>query len=522
MGVLRNVILTLAALLTGGCAALPPRGDVPVAQALRAEDTAATRLGRVAAASVPPDAAGPDGFRLLPTGEYAFDARAALGEAAERSIDAQYYHVHDDTAGVAFLRALRDAARRGVRVRLLVDDFYAGEVYQLLIALNTEPHAEVRTFNPLLHRWGSPLMRLLKSWPEFDRVNRRMHNKLFVADNQVAIYGGRNVADEYFMRSGEANFVDLDILAVGPQVKALSAAFDAYWNSEHAWPVDRVPGSGRRHEYERTLFERRTAELPLQMEMAPRDPLGQTSVRAQLSEGVLRMRWGHASVQADPPGKITEPVVLNQPSAAMRAKLELIGRAESEVIIVNPYFLPGEVGMGMMAAAAKRGIRGLIFTNSLASTDVPLVHRAYARYRVAMARLGMQLLELNPGQLQRSGDYGNFGRSVARLHVKAAAIDRRWLLVGSVNLDGRSAILNTELSVNIDCPPLVADAIAALGAPPWRTMFSLNLADDGQTLRWREIEADGRIRTHDDEPHDDAWQRLVHWFQSLLVREEQL
>ncbi len=517
-----STCLLSLALVLGGCGTLPAREPLPVTQAVAPAEVAATTLARVATASIPAEAQGLSGFRLLPTGEYAFDARAALAEAAQRSIDAQYYHVHDDTAGVGFLRSLRDAARRGVRVRLLVDDYHAGEVFNLLIALNAEPAAEVRLFNPLLRRSGSPLARLLWSWPEFDRAHRRMHNKLFVVDNTVAVFGGRNVADEYFWRHGQANFIDLDVLAIGPVVPALSASFDAYWNSELAWRADRVPGAGRSATYEQGLFERRAAELPLAMTAAPTDPLGQTPVREQLRAGALTLRWGAATVHADPPTKVSDPVVLYQPTPAMRAKLEIIGRARDEVVIVNPYFIPDEPGMRMMAEARRNNVRGIVFTNSLGSTDEPLAHRAYSRYRRDMLRLGMHLYEMKPVQPAQGGDFGDFGSSIGRLHVKGAAVDRRWLLVGSVNLDGRSAILNTELAVSIDCPPLAADALAALGREPWHTMYRVTLAEDGQTLQWREIDADGRVEVHTEEPGDSAWWRTWHQFQSLFVDEVML
>lgn len=510
------------ALLLGGCSSLPAHEPLPPSHAPSTAEVASTRLARVAAASVPADAPGPSGFRLLPDGEHAFDARAVLAESAERTIDAQYFHVHDDTAGVAFLRSLRDAARRGVRVRLLVDDYHANEVFDLLTALNAEAHAEVRMFNPLLHRNGPPLTRLLLSWTEFERAHRRMHNKLFVADNAAAVFGGRNVADEYFMTHPVANFIDLDVIAVGPLVPALSHTFDLYWNSEHAWRVDRVPGAGRRTSYEQRLFERRAAELPLRMRPPATDPLGQSAVRTQLEQGALQLRWGHASVHADPPSKVRDTPVANQPTPAMRAKLDVIGQARDEVIIVNPYFLPGEVGMQMMAQAAQQNVRGLIFTNSLGSTDVRLAHRAYAGYRRDMLRLGMQLYELNPTQLRRSGDFGDFSTSTARLHVKAAAVDGRWLLVGSVNLDARSAIHNTELAVNIDSPALVADALTALGGAPWRGFYRVSLAEDGQTLQWRSIDTSGRNEFIRPEPYDSAQQRAVDGFKSLFVSEDLL
>lgn len=506
---LGSLLLTL-----GGCGTLPAREPLPLSQALPTADVSATPLARVAAASMRHAQPDSSGFRLLPNGDQAFDARLALAEAAQRSIDAQYYHVHDDAIGVAFLRSLQQAAHRGAHVRLLVDDFHAGDVFGLLLALNTEPGVEVRLFNPLPWRSGSPLTRLLMSLQDFDRAQRRMHNKLFLVDNTVTIFGGRNIADEYFLQNGVANFVDLDVLAVGPVVPALSATFDTYWNSALAWRVDRAPGA--------ELFagqgERLGAEAP-PMSVAPADLLGKTSVREQLRNGALQLHACAATVQADPPTKISDPAVSYQHTAAMRAKLGVIAQAHDEVVIVNPYFVPDAQGMRMMAEAMSRNVRGTVVTNSLGSTDEPLVHRAYSRYRRDMLRLGMQLYELKPVQPVRGGDFGDFGASIGRLHVKGAAVDRRWLLVGSVNLDGRSAAINTELAVSIDCPPLVADALAALGHEPWRTMYRVTLSDDGQTLQWQDQDAQGRTEILVDEPGDAAWWRSWHQFQSLFIDE---
>ena len=227
--------------------------------------TGVTPLGRIAAASLADAPGGDTGFRLLPSGEMAFDARLALAEAATRSIDAQYYHIHADTAGAAFLAALRDAAVRGVRVRLLVDDYHAGELYLLLRGLAAFPNVEVRLFNPLPARYGTPIRRMLMSLHEFTRINRRMHNKLFVADNQFAVYGGRNIADEYFTRHGEANFIDLDVLSAGAVVRELSASFDRYWNSEQVWALEQ-----RLHALERAVepAERR-ADFDVRLNESP-------------------------------------------------------------------------------------------------------------------------------------------------------------------------------------------------------------------------------------------------------------
>jgi cardiolipin synthase C len=517
------VLLALAWLATG-CTSLPPREPPPPSQAFA--DTGTTALGRVAHASLAEAPTGTSGFRLLPDGAHAFDARIALAQAAERSIDAQYYHVHADTAGAAFLVALRDAAERGVRVRLLLDDFHAGDLYRLLRGLAAHRNVEVRLFNPLLVRYGTPLRRFVLSWREYARINHRMHNKLLLVDNAVAIYGGRNIADEYFARHGSANFIDLDVLSVGAVVPELSASFDRYWNSEQVWSLEQ-----RLHTWEKSLdtagrrayfVDRVQQLLGAPLVVTELDPLRQTAVREQLRQGRLAVVPGTAVVHDDPPQKVEMPIVPNSPTAAMRAKLQVIAQARQSVVIVNPYFLPGDEGMRMMREAGERGTQGIIVTNSLGSTDEPLVHRAYAPYRAEMLRLGMQLYEFGPELARRSGNFGSFGESTPRLHAKVAGVDRRWLVVGSVNLDARSALLNTELGVTIDCPPLTEQALGLLQKDAFASMFRLRLAADGRSLEWHARGDDGQPLVLTREPHASWWLDLSLWVQSLFVSEESL
>ena len=542
----RALLGALAALALAGCAALPPRGTPEPSQA--PTDTAGTPLARIAADSLaaarqaPGAAAGAgSAFRLLPTGEFAFDARTALAARATRTLDLQYYHVHDDQAGRALLRALRDAAQRGVRVRLLVDDFHAGEIQQRLADLAAVPGVQVRLFNPLALRHGPPTLRLLLSPGEFDRRQRRMHNKLFVADNALAVFGGRNVADEYFMNHAEANFIDLDLLGAGAVVPALSAAFDAYWNSALAWPVHTVLGAPDDAGAARARFDAGVRDARPQAADYRLDPLGQTAVGAQLDSAAgaaggagadgaagvpprMILVAGDAEVHADPPDKVFTAITGPQPSAAMAGILATMGRARREVAIMTPYFLPGEVGMPMMREAARHGVRTVVYTNSLASTDEPLVHHLYQRYRPELLRLGVQLHEFSPAMAQRSLGFGRFGRSVPRLHAKTAVIDERWLAVGSVNLDGRSAVANTEMSVVIDSPPLAAAArqLTQGSGSGAQATYRLRLQADGQTVEWLGTDAEGRPTVSTDEPGDHPALRLKLWLQSLLVPEHLL
>ena len=516
---MRNVLMALLGLALGACAGLPPRGTPCASQALAADDE--LPLARIAQASRPAHETLPSGFRLLPSGESAFAARIALAERAARSIDAQYYHVHDDDAGRALLRALHHAAQRGVRVRLLVDDLYSAPIADLLRALAAQPQAQVRLFNPLPVRGGSPLARLALSWPEFERINHRMHNKLLIVDGAVAIYGGRNIGNAYFMRDGEANFIDLDVLSTGAVVRELAAAFDLYWNSERVWPARAVLGEAS--DAERAAFDGRTAATRADLlQEPPRDVLGQTPVATQLAAGRLRLHFGAARVAPDAPAKASAASVPGQPGAAMRAQLEIIEVARSDVALSSPYFLPGGLGLQLLLDARQRGIQSLVLTNSLGSTDEPLVYFAYAPHRAEMLRQGIELYELAPTLARESGGFGRFGSSIARLHAKLAVVDRRWLLVGSVNFDARSAMINTEMGVAIDCPALALEAMRVLAGDGFRSMYRLRIGADGQSLEWLSNGADGRVQVFTREPHDDLWLRLRLQLQSLFVGENQL
>jgi cardiolipin synthase C len=506
------------ALLLGACASLPEGVERPTSTAIVNDGT--TALARIAAVGRP---AAPElsGFRLLPTGDYAFRARLELARRAEKSLDVQYYLLKNDAVGRRFLRELRDAATRGVRVRLLVDDFYAGGEEELFASLAAWPNVEIRLFNPLPVRGSSPLMRLLLSYREFERINHRMHNKLFIADNALSISGGRNIADEYFMVSGEANFIDIDALSSGPVVTQLSAVFDDYWNSEHVYPVGSLVRLPLTPEAARRRFDELVAGADPALPNYERDPFGITPVETQIAAGRLQQVFAEARVFADSPNKVADKLS-GQPSAMMRNTLAVIGGAENEVVLVSPYFIPGEVGMPMMRAASRKGIRTLLFTNALGATDEPLVHARYVRYRKEMLKLGVEIYEISPTLTRDSFGFGNFGRSLGRLHGKVAVVDKRFVFVGSMNLDGRSAIANTELGLVIDSAQMAAGFATLMGRDAYRSMYRLRLAANGEDIEWVATDREGRDVVYKEEP-DDSWLlRLKLWLLSPFAAEELL
>lgn len=520
MPFVRRVLFLVFTTLMAACGTLPPRGEVPVSRAFT--HTADTALGRVAESSRPDDAA-TSGFQLLPLGEFAFDARVALARRAERSLDLQYYYIGRDAAGLALLRELRDAARRGVRVRLLVDDFHAADIDDLLAGLAAHPNAEVRLFNPMPLRRGTALLRLVLSKGEFHLYNRRMHNKLFVADNAVAIYGGRNVADEYFMRNRTANFIDLDVLSTGQVVADLSSAFDRYWNSDLSWPVQTVFRDFTDAANARLQFEQWVADARVDPPGIPTDPLGRATVESQLKHGRLELSYATAQVHADRPEKAASSQLILEPTHAMRGLLTAFAAARDEVVLVSPYFVPeATVGLPMLRSARERGVRIVLFTNSLGSTDEPVVHSGYAAHRKEMLRIGVELYEVSPTQARRSRRFGDFGRSVPRLHAKLAIVDGGRLLVGSANLDPRSAVGNTELSVVIDSPLLAQELAGWMLSDRFASVYKLRLMADANTIEWAHTDEQGQPAATSIEPGSGWWLSLKLWLQSLLVDERDL
>ncbi|RYY71666.1 MAG: phospholipase D family protein, partial [Comamonadaceae bacterium] len=386
--ILCRVASLAVALLLGACAGLPPPVPSPPTQALT--DVAGTALARSVATAASGQPEAQSGFRLLPEAAFAFDARIALARRAEKSLDLQYYVWHSDGLGLLLLREVRDAARRGVRVRLLLDDLYTGGQDELLAALAREPNVEVRLFNPLPSRAEGLLPRIALSLHAFNRINHRMHNKQFIADNSLSVTGGRNIADEYFMQGGSANFLDMDVLASGPVVRQQSDAFDRYWNSPHVRPVAQVvrampefADAGQRFDA-LTIAAARAAPTPRE-----RDVLGRTPVSRQLADGRLQLRYAAAQVFVDDPDKIVRTTPETRFAGSVtESTTGVIGTARESVMIVSPYFIPGAPGMAQMKAASENGVRGVIVTNSLGATDEPLVYVGYARYREEMLRLG--------------------------------------------------------------------------------------------------------------------------------------
>ncbi|WP_398491540.1 phosphatidylserine/phosphatidylglycerophosphate/cardiolipin synthase family protein [Variovorax sp.] len=522
-------VLVLAGLALGGCASLPADdGPRSVTTSLPAGG-ALTPLDRIAEASMADAPADASGFRLM-LGLASMDTRLALLRGARRSLDLQYYHLHDDATGRLVLRELRDAARRGVRVRLLVDDLYTEDIAALLDGLGAYPNAEVRIFNPFPTR-GGLATRFGMALFDFDRVNRRMHNKLFVADGVLAVAGGRNLGDVYFMRDADSNFFDYDVLVAGAAVPQMASLFDEYWNAPQVRTAASVLRPVDAPEPLRSAFDQRVdgPDTPEPVPFRTVDPLGRVTLGDELQAGRVRLAFGTAQAFADAPAKAwgrSETRRLAS-GALIDTSRRLLGeaaqQARSEILTASPYFVPGAAALEGMRRNAARGIRQTLITNSLAATDEPVVHTGYRRYRAALLRNGMQIHEIHPNA-GRALFVGRIGEGAqVRLHTKAMVVDRRRLFLGSVNMDPRSDALNTEFGLLIDCPALAEEAHGFFEQLMTHSAYQLRLArGDGDALEWWRIDGPAPVRVTDSEPGADAWMRLKLQWQSLVIPESML
>ncbi|MEP6740392.1 MAG: phospholipase D family protein, partial [Caldimonas sp.] len=479
-----RAVLLMVAVAMGGCAALPDSEPLPASHAIAADSDSA--LARIAAASRRGAPRELSGFRLLATGDEAFRARIALIRRAEKSIDAQYYLISADRSGHAFLRELRAAAGRGVRVRVLVDDLNESGQDGVIAGFAAHEHVELRLFNPLPARGGGTARRVAFSLHELARVNHRMHNKLLVVDNAMAIGGGRNIADLYFERGGPAGFIDVDVLATGPVVAELSTVFDGYWNSRYAYAIEALAGRA-----EDAVSGRRLCDTVLDADAA--DDSGDDNARdagrtgagivAELAEGHIHQHLARVRVLADDPGKVDDGND-DAEGFVMREVLGLVATAETEVLIASPYVVPGRRGIEAIAGSTARGVRVSVLTNSLAATDEPLVHFGYMRYREALLGLGVGLYELMPSTAPRGTEARPSFASSSRLHAKVVVVDERRVFIGSMNMDRRSSRLNTELGLVIDSAGLAGEVAALLRAEQTGRSYRLRLGSGPHRLEW--------------------------------------
>jgi putative cardiolipin synthase len=510
------------------CCALSACGELPLVE--RNESRAIpyspdTALGKAAAMQLHLHP-GMTGAALLEDGADAFGARVGLARAAQRTLDVQYYIFHADNAGHAFLGELLAAADRGVRVRLLLDDIHTGNLDPVLAILVTHPNFQIRLFNPFIHRRA----RVLDAITDFRRISRRMHNKSFTADNAATIVGGRNIGGEYFGAKPELDFSDLDLLIIGAVVADVSAQFDLYWNSGQAYPASALLGRRRADPGSMPALRARIAQHVKAMRGAIDDVDPANNELAQgIAGGQLpQFFWGTGMVIADPPDKVIQARLLSANHAATRL-LGLLDRAQHELIVVSPYFVPGQSGVRWLQGLVRRGVPVLVVTNSYAATDVRAVHAGYIKYREQLLRAGIKLYEMKPSAhtvLARQARRRSVtGPSRSSLHAKAYMTDGRTAYVGSFNLDPRSARLNTEMGVVMSNAQLCAKLHGDFVGKILDVAYRVELVDDRRRgaphLAWITREGNREIR-YDSEPDVGPLQQIYMGLLRMLPIEEQL
>jgi putative cardiolipin synthase len=560
----RSVAL-LAIVLQGACAQLPEQVDRPVSVAIPSPN--GTALEALVQQRRKSDGARfESGFLLLGGPPAAYGSRLALIEGAQKTLDLQYYAIHADASTGRLLRGIREAAGRGVRVRILLDDLHSTGRDALVLGLAFVPNIEMRLFNPLAGARGSSFARFFSSIGDASRIQQRMHNKLFLADNVLGVTGGRNLGDAYFGNALKGNYIDVDILAAGPIVQDLSRSFDSYWNNERAYPVQSLV---KREELTaiRERAERADRELadesakalnappatqtptPAEGEPKPGAPPTPAQLARAWDEKPLDLRtarfvWAPAVMLADQPGKIPADkganqtkapgLVVSQPgdranssrrAAALEASsdlaagsdtvveglLQLIGQARNDLLIISPYFVPGRDMKQAFASARSRGVRIRILTNSLASNDAPVAHVGYSRHREDLLKVGVELYELRSEQASvsnafGSGGSGSPGESRSMLHSKVLVLDGRLLVVGSMNLDLRSQLQNTEVALLVRSPELSRSASEQIERGMREGSWRVELNDG--SLVWRAPEGSG-LKDTTTEPDASLTLRLM-------------
>jgi len=515
-----GLLALVFSLLLASCASLPDNFAREESWKL---DSAGTRLATAydtLAASHP----GQSGAFPLGEGIDALAARVGLIRSADKTLDVQYYIWHEDESGRLLLRELLDAADRGVRVRLLLDDVGVGrkndDVY---IWLDSHPNFSVSLFNPIATR-ESRTLGLVSS---ARRLNHRMHNKSMTADSTMTVVGGRNIGDEYFSLNELVNFADLDVLAIGPVADQVSDSFDIFWNSPSTIPVSAL--------HDKTVNMEKAAEVRDMLRgRVDRDSadlyqaMRETRFIRLLRSHEMRFYWGDIVAFHDIPDKMQgadeASLLLNQ----LRGE---VGRIDSDLLIISPYFVPSKQGVGSLVAAVQKGALVRVVTNSLASTDVAAVHAGYKKSRRQLIEGGVELFEMIP-VLEKgnkvSREISFYGSSAASLHAKTFIIDRQRVFIGSMNLDPRSIQLNTEIGLLIENPELagyiedrITDDIASACYSVVLEPKNPDRPDGRNRLVWIEHRQDGDIRFYKD-PQTTAWQRFIVGLIGLFPVDSQL
>ncbi len=508
------LMLIVASLV--GCASVD--FDSPKIDSHAFQSTGSTQLGKLIEPLVAAHPVDHSGFFTLTDGIDAFSARLLMAERAEQSIDAQYYLIKDGFTGRAFILALLHAADRGVRVRLLVDDIFAGGYDAGMAGLDSHPNFEIRVWNPFARR----SLRFIDGITNLRRLNRRMHNKSFTVDNQVTLIGGRNISDEYFGANRDEKFSDLDVVAIGPVVHDVSIMFDSYWNHERAAPIAafvKMPENpvAELERVRKTLEQNRQEITSIVYAEVLDDQV--LEYIDDVDDKDISFIWAPYTLTFDSPDKSFKSKA-READSIMTPLRESLLAAKSEILIISPYFVPRRSGVEAFSEVQARGIQVTVITNSLASSNQLVVHGGYAPSRKPLLKNGVKIYEMRDDADVRGAQLVAASGAKATLHTKAFIIDRKEIFIGSFNFDPRSAYINTELGVIIRSPeiagPLADKVDAALAEQTWELFL------ENDRLRWRGYDDDGNEIIEKREPQTSWWTRFKAGFARILPIRGQL
>ncbi|MGF1786358.1 phospholipase D family protein [Photobacterium swingsii] len=502
---LAQFLLFCGLLLLSGCAQTAFSEPKTASYAIAAHPK--TKLARYIA---PELSAHPNqtGFYPLADGKDAFIARLAIIQSAEHSIDVQYYIFRDDLTSTVISMYLYQAAERGVRVRLLLDDMQSRNDEDMA-NIAAHPNIEVRLFNPFEQRKA----RAIGLVSDFDRLNRRMHNKSLTVDGTFSIAGGRNIGDEYFSADSSVEFGDFDLLMVGDIVAPIATQFDVYWNSNAAIPIEHLQGQGSKiphlelaQWYNEQYQDIATSEYFYTLARLP--------IIEKLKTKKIPFYWGDAELYYDLPSKLSTP---SQENPLLHQISALLDHTKQELLLISPYFVPTKAGALALAKASREGKQITIITNSLASNDVFAVHGWYAKRRQMLLESGVRIYEtqVDPHITQQ---HSWIGSSRTSLHAKTYILDREQLFVGSFNFDPRSAQYNTEMGVVVHSPLFAERIYQRLGNALKKNTYRLALDEDGNIV-WFD---DHNQKRYTSEPDASLMLRMGAWFSGMLPIENLL
>ena len=516
---LRMILIVIAVSLTA-CAGMPR--DVKKAPSYVLEIKGDTRISKYLALEQARHP-GYSSYYLIPSDMDAFIARAHIIDLTDRTLDLQYFEVDDGMTTDIIMEKLIAAADRGVRVRLLFDDYGTTLSDAQLWLLDSHENIEVRLFNPLKERTKG-FTRSMEAFGNFSKFNHRMHNKAFIADNAIGIVGGRNLADAYFGAREDSNFQDMDLMAAGPIVPDISKEFDTYWNSRWAIPLEFL-----------------TSERPDGVQLKKNlEALKEQNKKAKDTKYAIRVKesdffhmpkehirpnesWAKGVVLYDLPEKVSDEKVKDPYVYLLAQLLPLLKDIKSEMILVAPYFVPGESGMKLFKKEMAGGMKIKVLTNSLASTDEPAVYAGYEKYRKPLIEMGVELYELRamPTKDYEKERKKNIGTSGGELHAKFYVFDRKAAFVGSRNLDNRSNRINTEVGIFVESPEIAGQLgiIFDVTTTP-KNCFKLSMTKDSK-LVWTGVENGKEVKYYE-EPDTTLNQRSAAGFYSVFAPESEL